>query len=123
MVSDRHAEAQRRAVWPPAPGLFAMRLVARGWQVPCRILRHPGGTWQAEINGRAYASNPDPAFAPMVERVWVGGRIIDRLEYDWLIATREWAEVHAPEHPAVRPNMPIDPRTLSPILPAMVPAP
>jgi hypothetical protein len=115
-VSDRHAAAQRRVVWPPEPGLFRLRLVRGGWGVPARIAVTIDG-WRAEIDGIAYPPDPDPARAPGVERIWVSAEIIDQLEYQWLVEMREWALAHDPDHPAANPQRAINPAELRPILP------
>jgi hypothetical protein len=117
-----------RAVWPPEPGAFKLRLVPRGWQVPARIVREssPGVVtgagepvllWHAVIDGIARHPNIDPANAEDVARIWHGGERIDETEYRWLVATGDWARAHDPRHPAANPLYPIDPSRLRPLKP------
>jgi hypothetical protein len=115
-ASDRHAKGQRRAVWPPEPGLFRLRLVRGGWGVPCAIAVTIDG-WQAEIDGIAYPPDPDPARAIGVERIWTGAEIIDQSEHDWLIEMKAWALAHEPDHPAANPLQAINPSELRPLIP------
>lgn len=118
MSAYRHAESQRRLVWPPSPGWFALALVRRGWKVPCRIVRDDDG-WHAEVDGVAHPAHPDPAHAYLVDAVWHGGIRIPESEYLWLEAVRAWALAHEPgSHPAANPRKAIDPRRLAPIMPA-----
>jgi len=115
-ASDRHATGQRRAVWPPEPGLFRLRLVRGGWGVPARLSVTVDG-WAAEIDGTSYPADPDPARAEGVERIWTGGEIIDQHEYDWLIEMRTWALTYDRDHPAAQPLRAINPSELRPLIP------
>lgn len=103
-----------RAVWPPEPGWFRMRLVPRGWAAPCQIILHPDGTWQAIIDGDAGAASPDPVQAG-VDRIWHSGTRIPEDEFRFLNAVREWAKKHQLEHPAANAMLPIRPGLLKPI--------
>jgi len=69
---------------PPIPFLYALT-----YRLP---------PLRAEINGT-------PA---LVEKVWEQGSEIDRKEFDFLTAQRQWAEESAPLHPAANPLSPID---------------
>jgi hypothetical protein len=106
--------AQARPVWPPEPGFFKLRLCAGGWHVPALIRRRDDGTWQAVIDTDPLAPSADPATAPGVARIWHGGVRIGQPEYDWLLAIREHAHAHDPEHPAAQPRRPIHPMRLKP---------
>lgn len=115
MPSPRHAAAQTRAVWPPEPGLFSMTLVRGGWKVPARIARDADGAWVAEVNGETCAAHPDPAYAHGVASIWANGLKIDEATYNYLSATREWARLHDPAHPALHPDTPINRLTVRPL--------
>jgi hypothetical protein len=117
MPSARHAESQRRLIWPPSPGYFRLALVRGGWRVPCRIISGEAG-WHAEINGEIFPPHPDPVQARRVDAVWHGGIMINESDFLWLESVRAWALAHEPEHPAARPLKAIDPRRLIPIMPA-----
>lgn len=113
----RHAAAQRRLIWPPEPGFFALRLARGGWRVPARI-HHAGGVWWAEIDGIAGPADPDPAYARGVDRIWHGGiRIQAESEYRYMLALKAWAAANDPRHPCLHPTQPIDRMRLSPLLP------
>lgn len=117
MHAFRHAESQRRQVWPPEPGFFGFALVRKAWRVPCRIIRTEAGLWQAEIDDVLNPAHHDPAHAEGVAMLWHGGVKIPESDYRWLCAVREWAKANAPEHPALSPRKAIDPRRLTPLAP------
>jgi hypothetical protein len=119
---------QTRLVWPPEPGPFKIRLVARGWQVPARILHEPlsgavgcdGATlyqWQAVVDGIAREPDHDPARAEDVARIWHSGQRISEDDYRFLVDMGDWARAHDPRHPAANPLRPIDPSRLRPLRP------
>jgi hypothetical protein len=113
---------QARAVWPPHPDLFHLRLVKHGWPVPARILCTDDG-WQAEVDGVLYPPHPDPAYAPMVAELWHRGQFITELEYRWRSALRDHARTHDSAHPSVNPRKAVDVRRLKPLQPRRTPAP
>jgi hypothetical protein len=115
-TTDRHHAAQRRAIWPPEPGHFSLRLVRRGWPVPAAI-HCQDGLWWADIDGRAYPRHADPAHAAGVDRIWHGGLRVAEHEHRFLIALKEWAQTHQPDHPCLHPLKPINPALLRPIMP------
>jgi hypothetical protein len=115
-MSDRHAPAQSRLIWPPSPGLFRLRLVKGAWAVPTRILR--GTLWQAEIDETLNAPHADPALARGVDTIWHGGLRIDQDEYDWLIGMKRYAEQSNHDHPCLHPTRAIDRSRLRPFVPA-----
>jgi hypothetical protein len=104
--SERHSQPAR-AVGQPEPGYFAIRLVRRGPRVPARIC-FDGVTWHAEVNGERFAGATDPAAAPRVFSIWHGGDFITEREYRHMLDMAAWARRHAPDHPAAKPNRPID---------------
>lgn len=114
---ERHDASQRRLIWPPEPGFFRLRLVKRGWPVPCQIILRDGPLWQAERDGVLAAPHPDPAIAEYVADIWTGGSKVDEFEYRWLIALKAHCLAHEPDHPAVNPRRPIDHRLLAPLIP------
>lgn len=113
-TSPRHAQAQRRAVWPPQPGFFAFQLVKRGWRVPARIL-FADGLWRAELDGKLCDAHPDPIYADYVARIWQAGIKIDEQTYHWLLAMKAHARAHEPDHPAANPREAIDHGLLRPL--------
>ena len=111
-----HHNEKPRAVWPPEPGFFRMRLVPQGWKVPCRIVRTEiDGTylWQTVVNGELSAISSDPV-AVDVDRIWHHGSQIEEHEFWYLEALRDTAP---PDHPARNPRKPIDPALLTPLAP------
>jgi hypothetical protein len=118
MPATRHDASQSRLIWPPMPGYFALQLVRRGWRVPACIA-HEDARWYAIIDGIARDSHIDPAYAPDVARVWTGGLRIPRADYEWLLALKEHALVHDPDHPCLSPHKAIRPNLLRPIIPAV----
>lgn len=121
MSYPRHGDDQARAIWPPSPGLFSLRLKRHAWAVPaCIVHDKPSDQWHAEIDGEAYETHSDPTLAPMIDVVWHGGRKIDQAEYDWLFALKDWARANNPDHPCLWPRRAIDPRVLRPLIPREV---
>lgn len=112
---DRHDARQRRAIWPPQPGFFRLRLAKNAWPVPARIT-HDGDMWQATIDGSECAAHADPALAPRVTDIWEGGWIVDEAEYRWALAVRDAAAAadHT-DHPALNPTKAINPLRLIPL--------
>jgi hypothetical protein len=94
--------------------LFAFRLVRDGWRVPSRIIHDEDG-WHAEVDDVIYPAHADPVIAPMVAAVWHAGIKLSQADYEWFVAVREDARKHDPEHPALHPREPMDPRRLRPL--------
>jgi hypothetical protein len=115
MSSERHHDDQRRQVWPPEAGFFRLRLVRKGWAVPCQIVCTDDELWQATIDGEALTAHADPAHAPRVADIWHGGHRIDEAEYLWCLAVKEHAAAHDPDHPALNPRQAISPMRLKPL--------
>jgi hypothetical protein len=114
MNRTRHGTAQRRAVWPPEQGFFAIALAKGAWHVPAQIVQDGEG-WHAEVNGEIHPSHHEPVYAPMVATLWHSGLKISEADYRWLSAIRDHARQADPEHPCLHPRRAIDPRRLSPI--------
>lgn len=48
-----------------------------------------------------------------LDRVWLTrGRVVDKAEYDWLVADRAWAKKHRPDSPEANPSKKIDWKTV-----------
>lgn len=112
MARDR-SEAPRR-VDQPEPGLFKMRLVARGPFVAAEIHRQDDGRWCATINGAVAEAHLDPAQAEGVFRVWHYGHRIDASEHAFLVERAAWARIHDPDSPEANPERPINIGALPP---------
>ena len=106
-----------RAVWPPEPGFFKLRLVRGGWQVPARIVCGGDGLWFAIIDGVSFQPAEDPLHAPGIDKIWHGGTVTTESDYDYLNALRDAAKRWQPQHPACNPDKPINPSLLRPIAP------
>lgn len=106
-----------RAVWPPTPGYFVMRLAKGAWQVPCKIEREGGDgvcQWRAVIDGAEGHWETDPVSAG-VDRIWGYGVMIDEPKYRYLLELKDWCRQYDPDHPCLHPNRPIDRTTLKPL--------
>lgn len=100
-----------RAVWPPEPGYFRVRLVKGGPQVPARISRN-GETWSTVIAGvLSVATDPIAAGA---DYIWHYGTRIGETEYREMLFTTAIASA---DHPARNPRQPIDISRLKPLKP------
>jgi hypothetical protein len=110
MPNARHHPSQARAVWPPSPGFFRMRLTKRGWEVPCAI-RHDGNGWCAVIDGCEHPPAALPEHAEGVSDIWTYGTITDEADYRWRLAVKAHAAAHEPDHPACNPRTAINPLT------------
>jgi hypothetical protein len=120
-LSHRHAEAQRRAIWPPEPGFFVVGLARGAWRVPARLI-HDSSGWHAEVDETVHPAHRDPVHAPMVDTVWHHGMRVPEADFRWLLATKAHAKIHDPEHPSLWPRRKIDPRRLKPIQHEGIPA-
>lgn len=106
-----------RPIADPQPGFFRIRLAKRGWAVPCAIAHDPQtGRWTTIIDGTE-KSALDPVDAG-VFRIWLYGTPIEEWQYLDLVALKEWATAHAPDHPCLHAHKPINPMAL-----ALVPVP
>ena len=118
MRSERHSKDQSRAIWPPEAGFFRVQLSSRAWAVPCAIVAHDDGTWQAVVDGVDRTPHADPAYAQDIALIWTSGTKIAKPEYDYLNAIREHYRAHGPEdHPSLHPREAINPMRLRPIFP------
>ena len=117
---DKKTNGQGRRVDLPQTGYFEVKMVkggvgvaARLWR-PCQCTIHGPDVhdWLdtcdryprmvGDINGR----ERDRESA--VWWVWLGGRMIDRKMYDYLLADAEWCRLHAPDEPRGKPWRPAD---------------
>lgn len=97
----------------PEPGFYRLRLVRRGPYVPARIVLEEG-LWQVILNGAPSGKHEHPWAIAWMHKVWPYAETIMESDYDYMLAYAQWAEKHAPEDPAARPNEPIDVTTLPP---------
>lgn len=96
-----------RHVDEPQPGFFELRLVRGGPKVAGQIVLQDG-RWHAVINGERQGEPvADPLCSRAVMKLWHHARPIDEAAYRYLLAKKDWAEQHQPDHPAARPNRPI----------------
>jgi hypothetical protein len=108
----------------PLPGPYLLRLVPRGWEMPCQILLMSTGHYRAEIDGQIFPgewtseelSEHWPPFSPSdgnaVLRVSLYGKPCSHEEILYRNAYREWACENAPRHFCLRPMEPVDLRLL-----------
>jgi hypothetical protein len=109
-----------RVVTEPVAGFYKVRLVAKGWKVPAKLdMLHD--VWTAMVDGspalgfwtlEEFRDLPDTNLA---QRVHLYGEPITQSEYDYLLALRDYARAHRPDHPCLHPHKPIDIR-LQPVL-------
>ena len=103
----------------PLPGFYKARLVRNGPWVPVQIWHGPpvdpvtGETLDRSWRLRAQVGddfNEDP------HEIWsyCAGHPIDRAEFQWRLADREWCKFHAPEDPIANPYRKIDVSKLPP---------
>lgn len=118
-----------RHIERPTAGTYAIRYVRRGWWVPVK-LELIDGRWLATVNGKPYSYaytdeevetavmvallNGELSVHPFV-KLLAYARKIDQAEYDRRLDKKAWAAEHAPWHPSLHPEKPID-RTKLPSL-------
>lgn len=118
----------------PRPGFYTLRLVRRGWAVPARIWKHlrpregdPEGAFffTCSINGDAMPGEWKPedleahwanwltaeGESPII-KIMARGEECTEDEYNFRLEMKAWAVANSPEHPAARPDKPIDVRLL-----------
>lgn len=117
----------------PVPGFYAPRLVKKGPRVAVRIwfgravidgeVQDRGLDWRVQINDRtdSFEYDDDTGYRcriPLdVMRVWphCARWPIQPDEYLHLLRLKQWAEEHAPDHPAANVYLPIDLKQLKPL--------
>ena len=105
---------ESRPIADPQPGFFRLRLVRKGWAVPCSIAHdEQTGRWTTTIDGTATGAI-DPVDAG-VFRVWLYGKPIEHWQYADLLALKLWATTADPDHPCLHPRRAIDPMRLAPV--------
>jgi hypothetical protein len=113
-------------VWPPTPGLYALRLVRGGPLVAVRIWhgaaviageeqdRAPG--WYCEIDGRTDRWDKEQqCLVPLeIDRAWpfCARRPIPQRDYLYMLEHARWTREHRPDDPKARPREPVDFHTL-----------
>lgn len=123
---------QAVAIWPPMPGLYAMKLAKGALPVAVRIWfgraiidgeeQDRGLDWRCEIDGRTDTIERDDdtgycCRVPLsIHRAWPGccGRPISQSEFDFLKRRAAWAREWDDSHPAANPRDRIDIRSLKP---------
>lgn len=102
-----------RVLDQPQPGLWMVRLVSGGPEVPAMIERRPHepGNPENELDRspRSLLHAEIDGAAVDVDAVWNRrGRAIDRAEYDYQIAIGRHAKAYLPKHPRAEPRSRID---------------
>ena len=121
-ASPRPPPIQRRAALTPMPGLYAVSMVPKGWPVPARILL-ADHVFRVIIDGTLdpLTYTPDQFGELLIDwltgesshpfvRLHLYGRAADEADYLWRLALKDWAALHAPDHPCLHPLTRMDPR-------------
>ena len=105
----------------PCPVAFlTVRLRAKAWGVPARITFEDDGRIECEIDGAVHGPFTEDALTDFiginpehpVAKAIVWGQFCDEAVYAHRLALKRWAMDHQPDHPALSPMKPIDPRAL-----------
>lgn len=101
----------------PEPGFYAVRLVKKGIEVAAKIEVDGGGDciWAVQINGVGAGVTNDPALCDPLQQVWLFGRKIDEVEYNYLLARYQHYKAHEPDSPYANPEKPVDRRLMPPM--------
>lgn len=113
-----------RSPTAPIPGFYLLRLVSKGWGVPC-LLTLDDGKYTAVIDGvqlaGEYGEEQLEAMLfdwltarephPLIQLV-LRGEPCDAATYHQRLARKEWAREHSPEDPCLHPTKPMDRRLL-----------
>lgn len=104
----------------PDPGFYTLRLVPRGWAVPCHLIVADGlyscvidgvqqpGAWRSDGLADLFASWIVAESSPPIVKLILFGTPCSEAEFDHKNSYREWAKRHQPRHPAANPNEPIN---------------
>lgn len=106
------------------PGFYRLAKAPRCWKVPARIGLE-NGLYTAEIDGEAIDgswSEDDIEWQLFEWLTHAGsypffhlvlfGRPSTGAEFKWLLALKDWAAIHNPNHPCLHPLRSMDPLTL-----------
>lgn len=105
----------------PESGCYAVKLVKGGPEVAAKIWhdkRPEEGVdiwWATTDGGQSAETHSDPQLNETVQQIWLFGRKIDDLEYDFMLARAAHARQHEPNSPWANPRKPMDLRTIPPI--------
>lgn len=107
------------------PGYYVLRLVPKGWEVPCALHREDD-RFKVEIDETmiptAWTIGELEEFWPPrslsdgnpVLRVAYYGRPCNLTEYLYRVGYKKWAREHQPDHPCLQPTVPIKQSHLPP---------
>lgn len=114
-LAAEDARFGRRGTDKPIPGFYAWRFRKGAPEVGCEIAYGPtldpdtGEAldrpywWSVRISGHPDI-NPGLVPGDTVWSVYIFGRRIERAEYEFLVADRQWAAEHAPDLPEAKPR-------------------
>jgi hypothetical protein len=98
----------------PRAGFFRTRLARGGIYVGVRFwVDTVDRCWRVEVDGRLTRTDGQP-LDPLEVWPWCAGQEITEREFNFLARRRQWAEEHAPDHPAANPEEPVDLSKLPP---------
>lgn len=115
-----------RILTRPTPGLYLLALVRGGWKTPCMIFT-VGQNYTGVVNGEplrrtwteedleaeaAEFTAQGELFNHPLLRIVLFGELTDEATYRYRLAMKDWARLHRPNHPCLRPAVPMDPNTL-----------
>ena len=111
--------SEARRIDRPEPGLFVMKFVKGGPEIPARIWRPccctvNGGDeqvlhdWRETCDRYPHLQGEIAGKPADLWRVWGSGRRTTEPHWRYLSDVRKWAEAHAPDDPAANPGQPID---------------
>lgn len=115
----------------PRTGFYKTRLINSGLWVAVRFwygqpvidgeVQDRFERWCVEVNGRTDRFDKEAGHRVPLDALdvwpWAAGHPITMAEYYFLLRRKDWAEKHAPEHPAANPREPINLRKLKPVGP------
>ena len=121
-IETAHDRARKARVWLDQPGLYAITLVKGAVEVPvevrCEPTPDPGDPDNAMDRSAWWSiilADGTVHRGPHLFPNWsITGRRIDRAEYDYLKADRQWAAAHGPHLPEATPDRPVDLASMDP---------
>jgi len=109
-MADRAVGIEVEVPEEPQCGWYMRRLVKGGPHVPARIWYESETDADGELTGdevmRCEVNNKYED--PEEQWLWLAGKPILPVEYDYLTAVRNYAVAHAPDEPLANPRRPID---------------
>jgi len=85
-----------------------MRLVRGGPWVGAAIWWTEADGWSCMVDGETFGPSADPWAVPNLDRVHWGGRETTEAEVLYRLGLKQHATLYNPDHPAAKPNKPID---------------